>query len=304
MLDKYNMKKFFLWFLAFVITIGSAYYQRLTGPTNPKRENIILNGNEYELKLVRSLSLDEPSRVKLHIQDPGIKAKLYYKRFRSNEEYTANDFSFKAYPVISPLMNKVFKITEEKGYFADIPQQPPAGKIEYYIEITSGEETLTLFRNSPVVIRFKGSVPGIILLPHILLMFVAMFFSNLAGIMSLIKYPYYKRYAWLTLIFLLAGGMILGPLVQKYAFGDLWTGVPFGWDLTDNKILVAVIFWIFAVARNRNQDKPLYIIIAALVLIVIYSVPHSLFGSELDFETGRIIQGIIMIFFIKNMKFS
>lgn len=293
------MKKFLLWFLAFVITIGAAYYQRLTGPTNPKRENIILNGNEYELKLVRSLSLDEPPRVKLNIKEPGIKALLYYKRFRTDDEYTATDFSFRVYPVNSPLMNKVFKITEEKGYFAEVPQQPPAGKIQYYIEITSEEGTTTLFRDSPVVIRFKGEVPGIILLPHILLMFIAMLFSNLAGIMSIIKYPYYKKYARLTLIFLLAGGMILGPLVQKYAFGDFWTGIPLGWDLTDNKILVAVIVWIFAVVKNRKHDRPMHVFFAALVLILIYSVPHSMFGSELDYETGEVTQGIIMNFFYK-----
>jgi hypothetical protein len=44
--------------------------------------------------------------------------------------------------------------------------------------------------------------------------------------------------------------MILGPVVQYYAFGEFWTGVPFGWDLTDNKTLVAVIFWALAVANE------------------------------------------------------
>ena len=34
------------------------------------------------------------------------------------------------------------------------------------------------------------------------------------------------------------GGMILGPIVQKYAFGAYWTGIPFGHDLTDAKNLV------------------------------------------------------------------
>ena len=41
------------------------------------------------------------------------------------------------------------------------------------------------------------------------------------------------------LLLLAVGGFILGPLVQNYAFGELWTGVPFGWDLTDNKTLIA-----------------------------------------------------------------
>ncbi len=61
------MKRFFLWFLAFVITIGSAYYQRKSGPTYPKSIDIALNDTSYNLKLVRSLDLDERPEVKLKI---------------------------------------------------------------------------------------------------------------------------------------------------------------------------------------------------------------------------------------------
>jgi len=150
---------------------------------------------------------------------------------------------------------------------------------------------------SPVVIRFKGGVPGFILLPHILFMFIAMLFSTLAGLMSIIKYPLYKKYSVWTLILLIAGGAILGPVVQYYAFGDLWTGIPLGWDLTDNKILVALVFWILAVVMNRKRERPIYSALAAFVLLLVYSIPHSLFGSELDYSSGQVIQGIILNFF-------
>ena len=42
------MKKFLLWFLAFVITIAAAYYQRKTGPTYPKRINTVVNDSTYQ----------------------------------------------------------------------------------------------------------------------------------------------------------------------------------------------------------------------------------------------------------------
>jgi len=49
-------------------------------------------------------------------------------------------------------------------------------------------------------------------------------------------------------------------------------------------------------------------IIAAVVLLLIYSIPHSLFGSELDYDTGRVIQGYSLFFSIfmsqKNLKLS
>ena len=199
-------------------------------------------------------------------------------------------------------MNKVFKITEEKGLFAEVPQQPAAGKLQYYLEITDSKGTRTLLKETPVVIRFKGTVPGFILLPHIILMFLAMLFSTGAGLLSVAKLPSYKKYSIWTLILFIAGGMILGPFVQNYAFGDYWTGVPYGWDLTDNKTLIALLFWILAVVMNRKKERPLYTILAAVVLLLVYSIPHSLFGSELDYASGQVTQGLILIFFLKNFK--
>jgi hypothetical protein len=298
------MKKSILWVLAIVITIGAAYYQRKTGPTYPKTVNVNVNDMPYEIKLVRSLGLDERSEVRLKIKDNTVKAILWYKKFKTNDEYAASEFRYKVYPVNSFVMNKVFKITEESGFFAEIPQQPPAGKLQYYIELTDTKGTTTILKEKPVVIRFKGAVPAYILTPHILLMFLAMLFSTLAGLMAIVKYPLYRKYSVLTLVTFIAGGLILGPLVQKYAFGDLWTGVPFGWDLTDNKTLIAFLFWTLAVIMNIKKERPFYTIVAAAVLLIIFSIPHSIFGSELDYSTGEVTQGLILIFLSKISKKS
>jgi hypothetical protein len=194
-------------------------------------------------------------------------------------------------------MNKLFHITQEEGLFAEVPQQPPAGKLQYYFEVTDSAGTVTYLKESPIVIRFKGGVPPYILIPHIFCMFLAMLFSTLAGLMAAIKYPLFKKYALWTFLFLTAGGMILGPIVQYDAFGDLWTGVPFGWDLTDNKTLIAFIFWALAVIMNIKKERPLYTVLAAIVLLLIYSIPHSLFGSQLDYSTGQVTQGFILNLF-------
>ena len=298
------MKKFTLWFLAIVITLVAAYYQRKTGPTYPKAVYITVNDSVYEVTLIRSLGLDERPEVKLKIADTSVNAKLFYKRFKTTDKYSVSEFRYKVYPVNSFLMNKVFKITEEKGFFAEIPQQPPAGKLQYYIEVTDSKGTSSLLKESPIVIRFKGTVPSYILTPHILFMFLAMLFSTLAGLLAITKHPLFRKYTLWTLVLLFAGGMILGPLVQKYAFGELWTGVPFGWDLTDNKTLIAFIFWIIAVVMNRKKEKPFYTILAAVVLLLIFSIPHSMFGSELDYASGEVTQGIIMLFLLKILKNS
>jgi ABC-type Fe3+ transport system permease subunit len=122
-------------------------------------------------------------------------------------------------------------------------------------------------------------------------MFLAMLLSNLAGLTAAFGRSEQRRQGRWALWLLLAGGMILGPLVQKYAFGELWTGVPFGWDLTDNKTLIAIIGWVLAVVMNRKRERPGYTIAAAILLLLVYSIPHSLFGSQLDYATGTVTQG-------------
>jgi len=288
------MKTFIFWFLAFVITISAAIYQRKTGPTYPRKFEVTANSINYPIKLVRSLGLDEEPVVKLNINDPTLQAKIYYRRFLSNDDFQSADFKFISKPIHSFVMNKIFKMDKEEGFFAEVPKQPAAGKIEYYFEITDESGTKTYLKESPVVIRFKGGVPAYILIPHIIFMFIAMFFSNLSGLLAAFKVPTFKKYAFWTFTCLLIGGMILGPLVQLYAFGDLWTGIPFGWDLTDNKTLIAFVFWILAVWMNRKQNRPIYIVVAAIVLLLIYSIPHSMFGSQLDYTTGSVTQGMIL----------
>ncbi len=298
------MKKNLIWLLAFIITLAAAYYQRKTGPTYPKKVNVTLNDTVYELKLVRSIGLDERPQVILDINDTSIKAVLFYKRYKTTDDYQATDFIYKVYPVQSFVMNKIFKITEERGFFADVPPQPPAGKLQYYIELTDIRGTQTIMKDTPLIIRFKEGVPWYILLPHVLVMFTAMLFSTVSGLMSVTKVPEYKKFGTWTLILLIAGGFILGPIVQKIAFGEFWTGVPFGWDLTDNKTLIVIIFWILAVVMNRKKKRPYYMAVAAIILLIVFSIPHSLFGSEFDYSTGEVTQGIIFAFFAVKEKNS
>ena len=298
------MKKTILWILAVIITLGAAYYQRKTGPTNPRDTYLTVNDTVLKVRLVRSLGLDERPEVRLAITDTSVKARLYYRRYRTGEEYSSSEFIYKVYPVNSMLMNKVFGITEEKGLYAAVPPQPPAGKIEYYIELTDSKGTTYILKETPVVIRFKGAVPSYILTPHIIFMFLAMLLANVAGLMALFRLPAFRKYSVLTLITLIAGGMILGPAVQKFAFGEFWTGVPFGWDLTDNKTLIALLFWILAVVMNKKRDTRFYTLLAAIVTLIIFSIPHSMFGSELDYSSGEVTQGLILLFLTKIPKNS
>lgn len=268
------MKKTLFWTVAVLITVGAAMYQRMTGPTYPERVSVTIEGSEYKLSLKRSQTNTHPCNIGIEIPD-NITGKIFYRKFRTDDEW-----------VSVPMNHDGLRLAGE------LPSQPAAGKLEYYIILTppSGDE-VAISRDKPVVIRFKGNVPAAVMIPHILIMFFAMLMSNLAGLTAAFGKAEQKKYGRWALWLLIAGGMILGPVVQKYAFGDLWTGIPFGWDLTDNKTLIAVFAWVLAVVMNRKKDRPAYTIAAAILLLLVYSIPHSLFGSELDYATGTVTQG-------------
>ena len=166
-----------------------------------------------------------------------------------------------------------------------LPNQPPAGKLEYRLHLDLEGDIARVPEVGTVITRFKGAVPSAVLIPHIILMFVGMLFSNRTGIEAIRRGKRLKTYAWVTAVLLILGGMILGPIVQKAAFGALWTGVPFGYDLTDNKTLIAVVGWIAAlVALRKSRHAHWWVLGAALLTFVIFMIPHSLLGSELKHE--------------------
>jgi hypothetical protein len=273
------MKTAFYWLLAIIITLSAIIYQRKTGPTYEHEVTIEIDGKTYELSLTRSHGGTSDCNIVLPVADPEVGGFLEYRPYPTNNKWTKTE------------------LKSQNGNLAGVlPHLPPAGKYEYKITLEKQGTQYPLNNGRPVVVRFKGDVPAGVLIPHIFLMFVAMLLGNLAGIMAVFKYNKYRLFTTSTLIILFAGGMIFGPWVQWHAFGEAWAGIPFAWDLTDNKTLLALIFWLLAFLMNRKKERPVYTILASLVMLAVYSIPHSMFGSQLDPETGEIIQGWIPLF--------
>jgi hypothetical protein len=261
------MKKAALWILAFLITAATAVYQRVTGPTYPIQGKATIAGTQVDYEFPTSYETGENCPVQIQVQNPGIKGTLFYKKHKVVETWT-----------IVPLERK------EGSLVGWLPQQPPAGKLEYKIVLTSEEGNVSLPEKGPVVIRFKGAVPLWILIPHVMVMFLAMLFSARTGIEALRPKSNPRKLALWTTGLLFVGGFILGPLVQKFAFGSWWTGFPLGFDLTDNKTLIAFVGWIAALIAGR-KGKPArgWVLAASILLLIIFLIPHSLLGSELDY---------------------
>ena len=275
------MKVVFYWILAVIITFAAIIYQRKTGPTYDKKTQVTIDNQNYKFKLVRSHGGTTDCKILLGMPDKNVSGILEYKKYPTKDEWTQ------------------VELTRENDLLTgSLPNLPPAGKYEYKITLRKGTQNFELNDGKPVIIRFKGHVPATILIPHIFFMFFAMFLGNVAGIMAVFKFKKYRFYTNITVIALFIGGMILGPVVQLYAFNELWAGIPFAWDLTDNKTLVAFLFWVLAFFMNRKKERPVYTIVASIVMLIVYSIPHSMFGSQLDPETGEIIQGWIRLYII------
>jgi hypothetical protein len=271
-------KSFWLWVIAFVLTVFIAIYQRVTGPTYPITGEFILDDQTINYKLDRSHGGEGDHLIMIHNNDINIKGLLYWKRYNTDDQWDVDTMSF------------------QSDYLtALLPHQPPAGKLVYHILLQKNDSVIKLPEEGEVIIRFKGDVPIYFLIPHIIFIFGAMLLSTRTGLEYFsAKGGYasgindgrkFKSLTILTFIFLIIGGFILGPIIQHYAFGAFWTGFPFGHDLTDNKVLIAFIFWLIALIAIFKSIRPVkFVLVASIVTFIIFLIPHSLLGSELNYK--------------------
>jgi hypothetical protein len=253
-----------LWVMAAVITIASALYQRMTGPTYPLRIRDQVGGIQLSARLQRTEA--GPGNHLVNVEAPApVQGVVEWKRFKTADPFTA-----------VPMQREGALLQ------AELPHQPPAGKLEYRVRLSNGEAATLL---GPLVIRFRGAVPTVILIVHIIAMFGGMLLATRTGLGAWAREKNLKPLTLYTLVVLAIGGFILGPVVQKYAFGALWTGWPFGGDLTDNKTAVAILIWVatwFALPRSRSPR--VWVIVAAVATLAVFMIPHSVMGSELDYS--------------------
>ncbi|MFB3851938.1 MAG: hypothetical protein ACE14Q_08480 [Acidobacteriota bacterium] len=262
-----KQKELTITLVAFIGTILFAVYQGHTGPTYPVRGKTTLNGAEIKYKLYRSEVCGKDAEVKIEAKKEDIKGSIAYKRYPTNDDWV------------------VIEMKNEKGFLiGSIPTQPPAGKIEYQIQLREGEDQTTI-PPKPVIMRFRGRVPFFIMIPHIVFIFLGLLFAFRVFFKVILNQDTTKD-SIITFTFLLVGGLILGPIVQKYAFGAFWTGYPFGQDMTDNKTLVAVLCWIPALFffKNNQKMKRWAALFAFIAVLVAFGIPHSHRGSELDWS--------------------
>lgn len=255
-----------LWGVAVLVMLAAAAYQRRTGPTYPMRGRMKVAGESYAYRLARSGSSTDGARVAIPDPGPRVSAQVHFKRYRTDDPFTTLTMR-----------------REDGEMIARLSAQPAAAKLEYFVTLDTPGGSLRVPDPDAgqVIIRFKDDVPAYVLLPHVLFMFIAMLVGVRAGLGAVFAPGGTRRLAWTALGLMTVGGMVLGPIVQKFAFGAFWTGLPFGYDLTDNKVLIMWVVWLAACLfiglrgfELRRRER-VAVALAALVMLAVYVIPHS-----------------------------
>lgn len=273
-----------LWILAGLITVGCFMYQDKTGPTYPLEGEFNTDMGVVRFQFLRSEVIGAKLKVMLPAPVPeGLTAHIRYRRYKSHDDWS-----------IVPMVDGRFEFSRRgstvvvTGLGAELPSlDERAGKYEYYVYVDDGSGApVSVTGEQAIYARYKGDVPAVVLLLHILAIFASMALAARTTMEALID----GNFGWMikaTIASFLVGGFVLGPWVQWYAFGVWWSGIPFGHDWTDNKVLLELLFWVLAAYMNRGGRRSAGSVYAAgFVTLLVYFIPHSIFGSEYDYRTA------------------
>src|SRR5512136_1538024 len=109
------MRKGLFWTLAAVITLSSAVYQRMTGPTYPLRGRAVVDGIEVKYRLPRSAETVRDAEIAVSAPAP-LAGWLEWKRFKTEDAWT-----------------RVELVRDGERLVGRLPKQPAAGKIAYKV---------------------------------------------------------------------------------------------------------------------------------------------------------------------------
>jgi len=277
------LRSLLLWLLAGALALATFFHQNRTGPTYPLRGTVETGRGAVAFTFLRSEEIG--TGLQIMLKDPvpaGLVGTVQWRRFKSPDPWTR-----------TPMARGTFTFTRRgevertTGLGVVLPSLPErAGKYEYFVHLEGGNGPRSVTGDKAVYARYKAPVPRWVLVPHILVIFLSLCLALRTGFQALAGAPA-KGLLWATVASLILGAFILGPMVQHYAFGVWWSGVPFGYDWTDNKVLVELGAWAAAVAfAGRPGRARAAILVATLVTLAIFLIPHSVFGSEYDYLRG------------------
>ena len=161
--------------------------------------------------------------LQIMLRDPvpsGVSAKVRYRRYKSNDGWSE-----------TPMVPGTFRFSrrgtaeEVRGVGATLPSLPErAGKYEYLVLVDDGSGPRSVTGERPVYARYKAPVPRAVLLVHILVVFLSMTLALRTGMQAVAGGRGPRARSGPPSAPSSSGAFVLGPIVQKYAFGVWWSG--------------------------------------------------------------------------------
>jgi hypothetical protein len=257
-----DLSPFWRWALALVLSLAGLFAQRLLSDELPLDLLVDWQGRQVTAALARVHVGPGGQRLSIQGVDADWTGVLIWRPTGHEGDFTR-----------TPLRNLGSMITGE------IAAHTPGTRVEYRLELETPAGLLRLPAHGTVMTRFRGAAPLWVSLPHIVLIALALLLALRAGFEALALGEHALSFAVGALLTFLCGGLLFGPLMKHYAYGLLWTGPPVGLDSTDTKTLLVVIAWLLPLLlRARGRRARRWIVIAALLSLAAFLIPHSSFG--------------------------
>jgi hypothetical protein len=199
------------------------------------------------------------------------------------------------------------KVKEGSTYVDYLPGLSKGERWFYYIEAedTAGNimtipERVKEGRQINFYVTFEGTANRLLFISHIVLAITAVIFwvhsvfyavnYLITGERYNIRLEFYSVLYGTISFFIFA--FPVGGYIAHQVFGQAWSGIPFGWDITDNKSLIAFLYYaaiLYLVkdkfnGRNTNNEDiindknfSLLVILGIVITVIVYNIPHSYF---------------------------
>lgn len=286
--------RFIRWTAALLLTVALLYVARTSSMGRPELVTHTDNGYTFEYLTVPKIAENTTGTVSLNITgpfEPGARVVLRKTKFGQDaitpvERYgsvpmSVEDSAQGLYSVIITAGNRGAKA----WYYFEVRDN--VGGLRASFKTPEGE---------PFVLKWIGDVPQVVLVTHIFFMFATVYFVILGMLhgVNMIRgstdaYSLGKAF-FLSVVCSFVGGYPLGFMMNYYAFGGVWEGVPFGTDATDNKTQVLFVYLVLVALATMGSwtrgkfGKDLWSpkvlgwmgVGGFVLLLATYLIPHSI----------------------------
>jgi hypothetical protein len=189
------------------------------------------------------------------------------------------------------------------SYLQSLPGQLKGKKTFYIVEAESSTGIRVTLPESKekeeksFFIRWVGKSSRWLLYSHILFMvgaFLVIMHAFYYALAHLFTGNFHRNLCplvlWGTGLFFIAG-IPLGLAVAYQAFGVAWSGIPYGTDITDNKTLITLLYWIvvmvlfkgnpFRLAKEKSfligaRSFSWLVLFGCAITVTVFLLPHSI----------------------------